>query len=70
MAEKTKKIVKATYMAYTRINIQVGVNIEAASLNEALELAQKLDIDDVVDMNGNEFLDGTDLVVEGVFLNQ
>lgn len=69
MAEKTKKVVKASYTVYTRVNIQVGVAVEADSLEDAVAASRKFTVTDILDFQGHDFLDGDDLVIEGVFKN-
>jgi hypothetical protein len=47
----------STYNVYARLNLEVSVEIQAQSLEEALEQARKLKEVDFVDIPG-EFLDG------------
>jgi hypothetical protein len=53
------------FTAYMRVNVEVGYDIMALNIEEATEKAKKLDVTDVIDING-EYCD-SNIFIRGVY---
>lgn len=53
------KKVTQTYNVTGKFELQVGVEVVASSMEEALEAAKKFKVSDFIDFNGNDHQDST-----------
>lgn len=61
-----KKSPNKSFTAFVKINLDLGVTISGATLEEALENARKLGVTDVVDLGGLDHND-SDIHITGIY---